>query len=56
MKSIWEGILNKQSDYLWEIPQDYKEGMRVPGLIYADERMLSTIKQDQALEQVAHLI
>ncbi|MHC4537784.1 MAG: RtcB family protein, partial [Planctomycetota bacterium] len=55
MEASWEGILNKKSDYLWEIPQDYKKGMRVPGLIYADEGMLSTIKQDQAPEQVANV-
>ncbi len=50
-----EGILNKIDDYRWEIPKSYKAGMRVPGLIYADESMLSHIREEQALEQVANV-
>ncbi len=45
----------KLDDYRWELPQDYKEGMRVPGIIYADEEMMQTITQDQSLEQVANV-
>jgi len=48
-------VLNRIDDYRWEIPQSYKAGMRVPGLIYADEGMLSHIKEEQALEQVANV-
>ncbi|MCJ7514382.1 MAG: RtcB family protein [Dehalococcoidia bacterium] len=33
----------------------YKSGMRVPGLIYADEAMLEAIKEEQSLEQVANV-
>ena len=51
----WEGTLKKIDDYRWEIPQSYKSGMRVPGLIYADERMLESIREDQAPEQVANV-
>src|SRR3990172_7170677 len=51
----WEGKLKKRDDYRWEIPQDYKPGMRVPGLIYASEAMLEEIMQEQALEQVANV-
>ena len=47
--------LRKIDDSHWEIPQDYKQGMRVPGLIYTSEAMLEAIKQDQALEQVANV-
>lgn len=32
----------------------YKPGMRVPGLIFADEKMLRQIAEEQALEQVAN--
>jgi hypothetical protein len=32
----WEGPLNKIDDYRWELPQDYKPGMRVPGLTARD--------------------
>jgi len=51
----WEGPLNKIDDYRWEIPRNYKAGMRVPGLIYADENMLETIRDDRAPEQVANV-
>ena len=50
----WEGKLNKIDDFRWEIPQSYKQGMRVPGLVYADEKMLEIIKQDQSLERQHH--
>ncbi len=48
-------VLNKIDDYRWEIPQSYKKGMRVPGLIYADEEMLSHITEEEAMEQVANV-
>ena len=51
----WEGPLNKIDDYRWEIPQDYKPGMRVPGLIYTSATMLQSLRQDQAPEQVANV-
>jgi tRNA-splicing ligase RtcB len=53
--SKWTGHLNKIDDYRWEIPVSYKSGMRVPGLVYADETMLEVIKEEQSLEQVANL-
>jgi len=46
--------LRRIDAYRWEIPADYKPGMRVPGLVYADEALLPQIEQDQALEQVAN--
>ena len=48
-------LLNKIDDYRWEIPQGYKKGMRVPGLIYADEEMLEHIAEEEAMEQVANV-
>jgi len=51
----WEGPLRKIDDWRWEIPRDYKPGMRVAGLIYADEKMLEVIREDQAPEQVANV-
>ncbi len=51
----WQGKLNKIDDYRWEIPKSYKPGMRVPGLVYADETMLNTIREEQSLEQVANV-
>lgn len=40
--------------YLWRIPQDAKPGMRVPGLILADESLMAQIRRDASLEQVAN--
>ncbi len=51
----WQGQLVKIDDYHWKIPQTYKEGMRVPGLIYASEEMLESIGEEQTLEQVANV-
>jgi tRNA-splicing ligase RtcB len=51
----WQGKLNKVDDYRWEIPKSYKPGMRVPGLVYADEAMLEVIRDEQSLEQVANV-
>src|SRR3972149_6687973 len=55
MAKDWRQILNKVDDYRWEVPQDYKPGMRVPGLIYADDHMLKVMAEDQAIEQVANV-
>jgi tRNA-splicing ligase RtcB len=55
MKEAWQGQLEKIDDYRWRIPRSYKEGMRVPGIIYADEKLLKNIRQDQAPLQVANV-
>ncbi|MCX5697218.1 MAG: RtcB family protein [Candidatus Omnitrophica bacterium] len=47
--------LEKIDDYRWRIPKSFKPGMRVPGIIYADEKLLKDIYQDKALEQVANV-
>ena len=55
MTGGWPGKLRKLDDFRWEIPKDYKPGMRVPGLVFADEAMMQSIAEDQALEQVANV-
>jgi tRNA-splicing ligase RtcB (3'-phosphate/5'-hydroxy nucleic acid ligase) len=40
--------------YLWRIPADSQRGMRVPGLVVADDRLMSAIRREAALEQVAN--
>ena len=50
--------LERVDKYTWRIPQKYKPGMRVPGVIFADEDLLEKMKTDRTLEQcanVAHL-
>ena len=51
----WQGQLVKVDDYRWKIPEDYKAGMRVPGLIYASKEMLESMCEEQTLEQVANV-
>jgi len=51
----WQGQLIKIDDYRWKIPENYKTGMKVPGLIYASKEMLESIREEQALEQVANV-
>jgi tRNA-splicing ligase RtcB (3'-phosphate/5'-hydroxy nucleic acid ligase) len=39
--------------YRWRIPREGK--MRVDGIVYADERMISDIREDECLVQVANV-
>src|SRR5262245_38627104 len=47
--------LQKIDEYRWLIPKSYKAGMQTDALIYASERLLSSIRQDQSLEQAANV-
>src|SRR3972149_2771945 len=49
--------LEKIDDYSWRIPR-YKSGMRVPGIVYANDSLLEKMQTDRTLWQcanVAHL-
>ena len=48
-------MLEKIDDIRWRIPKSYKPGMRVPGIIYAGQKLLEDIKHDKACEQVANV-
>jgi tRNA-splicing ligase RtcB len=37
-----------------EVPREYKTGMRVPGIIYVDERLERSL-EDKAIAQVANV-
>jgi tRNA-splicing ligase RtcB len=54
-KDIYRGPLEQVDACCWRIPKSYKQGMRVDGLIFASERLLAQIKQDQAPDQVANV-
>ena len=48
--------LDRIEEYLWEIPR--QGAMKVPGRIYASEKLMSSLAQDNSLRQVmnvAHL-
>ena len=55
MAEIWQGPLEKIDDYRFRIPKSYKAGMRVDGIVYADEKLLKDIRHDKAAEQVANV-
>ncbi|HEX9820459.1 MAG TPA: RtcB family protein [Methylomirabilota bacterium] len=46
--------LERVGPYLWRIPPDARPGMRVPGLVVADEALIASIRSDASLEQVAN--
>ena len=57
-RSIYNIPLERLDNYSWRIPQKYKPGMRVPGLVLADEELLEKMKTDRTLKQctnVTHL-
>src|SRR5258708_16965616 len=54
-KNPFYGPLERVNDFCWRIPKSYKAGMRVDGLIYADDKMIELIRKDQAPEQVANV-
>jgi tRNA-splicing ligase RtcB len=48
-------MLKRLDKYRYVIPTSYRQGMRVEGLIYASERLISQIEKDQTMEQVANV-
>jgi tRNA-splicing ligase RtcB len=47
--------LRRLDEFLWEIPQTYRDDMRVPGRVYTTERMLEQIVGDRSLEQLVNV-
>lgn len=54
-KETYQGPLERVDDCCWRIPKSYKQGMRVDGLIFADDRLLEQVRKDQAADQVANV-
>jgi len=54
-KDVYRGPLERIDDVSWRIPQSYRAGMRVDGIVYADDLLMETLRSDQALEQVANV-
>jgi tRNA-splicing ligase RtcB len=51
----YTGPLEKIDDYRWRIPKSYKEGMRTDAVIFASERMVPSLREDNAPEQAANV-
>lgn len=45
--------IEKLTEFLFEVPRQGR--MRVPGRIYANERLMRTQKNDEAIQQVANV-
>ena len=45
--------IKKVDNYRWTIPKQGK--MKTEGRVYADEKMMETIRKDQSLQQVANV-
>jgi tRNA-splicing ligase RtcB (3'-phosphate/5'-hydroxy nucleic acid ligase) len=54
-KESYSGPLELVDTCCYRIPKTYKPGMRVDGLIFANERLLEAVKKDQAPDQVANV-
>ena len=46
--------IERLDEYRWRIPPDAKPGMRVPAIIFADEKLMEQIRHDLSLEQAAN--
>ncbi len=55
MAQNYTGPLERIDDNRWRIPKSYRSDMRVDGVIYADEALVSAIKEDKSPEQVANV-
>jgi tRNA-splicing ligase RtcB len=47
-------VLTRIADTIWELPRAYRDGMNVPGRIYATERLLESM-EDGVLDQIANV-
>jgi tRNA-splicing ligase RtcB len=48
-------MLKKLDNYRHLIPKSYKQGMRIDGMIYADDELIKQIEKDLTKEQVANV-
>jgi tRNA-splicing ligase RtcB len=48
-------MLRKLDHYRYLIPRSYKPGMRIEGMVFADEELVHQIEADQTVDQVANV-
>src|SRR3954463_8991703 len=54
-KEPFAGPLEQIDSCCYRIPKSYKQGMRVDGIIFANELLLDAVRKDQAADQVANV-
>lgn len=50
MEKSVKDILNKVDDYTWEVPVNFKPGMRVPGRIFVSQKLLGSLEYDTVVQ------
>ncbi len=48
-------MFQQTAPYRYRVPTSYKSGMKIEGLIFADETLIEQIVRDQTIEQVANV-
>jgi len=51
----WRTVLRRLDAVRWELPVEFMPGMRVPGLIFADDALMEAMATDMAVQQVANV-
>ncbi len=46
--------LTRVSDFIWEVPQSYRDDMRVPARLYASDKLVDAAVEDRAVEQLVN--
>ena len=46
--------IERLDDYRWQIPAGTRPGMKVPAIVFADDRLMEQIRDDLSLEQAAN--
>ncbi len=49
---ISKNDLQRISEFVWQVPREYRADMRVPARMYADEELLDDALQDKSVEQL----
>jgi len=55
MAEGWQGPLERIDEWRWRLPRSFDARMRVDGVIYASEEMLSHVRMDKTPQQVANV-
>lgn len=51
----WNKILKRIDENRWMIEKSYKPGMRVDGIIYANDALMKLLEKEEAVQQVANV-
>jgi len=52
---VWSGTLIRRDEFRFEIPRSHRSCMSTSAVIYSDDKMIQSVKQDNAPEQAANV-